>query len=71
MFAFSTLVGVITATCALINTAAAAQLTQVTNWGANAYGVTRFDIYVPDKLAARPAIILGVSPTSSASTRRR
>jgi acetylxylan esterase len=41
--------------------ATAAQLAQYTNWGANPGNLPRVDIYVPDRLAANPAVVLGVS----------
>lgn len=38
-----------------------AQLTAVTNWGNNPSGISALQVYVPDNVASRPAIILGVS----------
>lgn len=45
----------------LLGGASAAQLAQFTGWGANPGNIPRVDIYVPDRLAANPAVILGVS----------
>ncbi|RPA82926.1 alpha/beta-hydrolase [Ascobolus immersus RN42] len=42
--------------------ASAAQLAQYTNWGANPGNLPRVDIYVPDRLAANPAVVLGLHP---------
>lgn len=41
--------------------ASAASLQQYTNWGANPGNLPRVDIYVPDRLAPNPPVILGVS----------
>lgn len=38
----------------------AAQLQQVTNWGDNPTNIQMF-IYVPDRVAANPAVIVAVS----------
>jgi len=45
----------------LVNDVLGAQLTTVTNWGNNPSGISSLQVYVPDTLAASPAIILGVS----------
>jgi acetylxylan esterase len=50
---------VFTSALALCGLAAAASLQQVTNFGANTSG-TKMYIYVPDKLATNPAIIVAV-----------
>ncbi|KAI0107876.1 putative acetyl xylan esterase [Nemania sp. FL0031] len=58
----------ITSALALCGVTAAASLQQVTNFGANTSG-TKMYIYVPDKLASNPAIIVAVhycSGTASA-----
>lgn len=47
------------AALALASLSDAASLQQVTNWGNNPSGIRAY-IYVPDKLAANPALIVAV-----------
>ena len=54
---FSNIVGLVaTATLGM-----GASLQQVSNWGANPTKIQMF-IYVPDKLAAKPPVVVAVSP---------
>jgi acetylxylan esterase len=49
------------ATLTFLSTGYGASLQTVKDWGDNPSGISQMQIYVPDKIAAKPAIILGVS----------
>jgi acetylxylan esterase len=49
-----------------VSSATGASLQQVSNWGGNPSGLAAMHIYVPDRLAANPAIIVGVSQETRA-----
>src|SRR6187402_2423862 len=60
MPSFSSLFNSLVIALAFASTGYGASLQTVTNWGENPSGIAQMQIYVPDKLAAKPAIILGV-----------
>ncbi|RDL29998.1 uncharacterized protein BP5553_10625 [Venustampulla echinocandica] len=57
-----TLVRALIGITALSSRPSAASLQTVTNWGENPSDISTMQIYVPDKLAANPPIILGLHP---------
>lgn len=64
MSSFSILFRVLVALTLLAPEAYGASLQTVKDWGDNPSGISQMQIYVPDKLAAKPAIILGVRSPS-------
>jgi acetylxylan esterase len=45
----------------LYATASTAGLQSISDWGPNPSKIAQLQVYIPDKLAAKPAILLGVS----------
>jgi hypothetical protein len=58
---FYHLLKALTVVSVLATTCHSASLQTVKDWGDNPSGISQMQIYVPDKLATKPAIILGVS----------